>query len=175
MELTAITIVMGLSVGFLIGLTGLGGGVLLLPLLIFGLKVPPIVAVGSDALFNFFTKIPSSFVHLRQGTVWRRVMVALALGSLPGSVLGVELLQCLRSVYGAGVNDLIKVVVGILLMVISALLLLQRRIEEKVRQRMPTRKSSLGMALIGLLAGFLVGMTSVWFRQHHHVALAAVL
>ena len=41
-------------------MTGVGGGVLLLPMLIFGLKVPPIMAVGSDALFNFFTKIPAS-------------------------------------------------------------------------------------------------------------------
>jgi uncharacterized membrane protein YfcA len=50
-------------------LTGLGGGVLLLPMLIFGLHVPPIIAVGSDALFNFFTKIPASIMHLGKGTV----------------------------------------------------------------------------------------------------------
>ncbi|MBA3915975.1 MAG: sulfite exporter TauE/SafE family protein, partial [Acidobacteriales bacterium] len=45
----AVRILIGLTVGTLIGMTGLGGGVLLLPLLIFGLKVPPIMAVGSDA------------------------------------------------------------------------------------------------------------------------------
>ena len=43
----------GFGVGTLIGMTGLGGGVLLLPILIFGLGVPPLLAVGSDALFNF--------------------------------------------------------------------------------------------------------------------------
>lgn len=161
MELTALTILMGLTVGFLIGLTGLGGGVLLLPLLIFGLHVPAIIAVGSDAAFNFLTKIPSSLVHWRQGTVWRKVVFALAVGSVPGSVLGVELLQHLRTEYGTGVNEFIKAIVGILLIVISALLLLQRRIEEQVAHRLPTRKSFAGMALIGWLAGFLVGMTSV--------------
>jgi uncharacterized membrane protein YfcA len=48
-------VVVGFVVGILIGLSGVGGGVLLLPVLIFGLRVPPIIAVGSDALFNFFS------------------------------------------------------------------------------------------------------------------------
>jgi len=56
----------GFGVGTLIGMTGVGGGVLLLPILIFGLGVPPIRAVGSDALFNFLTKIGASIVHLRK-------------------------------------------------------------------------------------------------------------
>src|ERR1700745_3708327 len=102
-------ILVGFCVGTLIGLTGLGGGVLLLPILIFGLKIPAIVAVGSDAAFNFLTKIPSSVVHLMKETVRRRVVAALAVGSVPGSILGVRLLQHLRVVHGAGVNDFIKV------------------------------------------------------------------
>lgn len=73
----------GFGVGTLIGMTGLGGGVLLLPILIFGLHVPPIRAVGSDALFNFVTKIGASWVHLRKGTVRRKVVLALAAGSAP--------------------------------------------------------------------------------------------
>src|SRR3954468_2509306 len=105
MELIAAKVLIGLVVGFLIGLTGLGGGVLLLPILIFGLKVPAIVAVGSDAAFNFLTKIPSSVVHLMKETVRRRVVLALAAGSVPGSILGVRLLQHLRVVHGAGVNS----------------------------------------------------------------------
>src|SRR5215471_4967388 len=99
MELITAKIVIGLVVGLLIGLTGLGGGVLLLPLLIFGLKVPAIVAVGSDAAFNFLTKIPSSGVHLLKGTVRRKVVLAMSLGSVPGSILGVRLLQHLRVLY----------------------------------------------------------------------------
>ncbi len=161
MELIAVKILIGLIVGTLIGLTGLGGGVLLLPLLIFGLSVPPIIAVGSDALFNFITKIPSSAVHLSKGTVRRKVVLALAVGSVPGSIAGVKFLQHLRMLYGAGVNDFIKTAVGILLLVIPTLLLLQRRIEDRVANRPPTAKSFAGMAVIGLVAGFLVGMTSV--------------
>src|SRR6267143_1810169 len=121
----AIKILIGLVVGTLIGMSGLGGGVLLLPVLIFGLKVPPIIAVGSDALFNFVTKIGSSCVHLRKGTVHRRVVLALAVGSIPGSILGVGFLAHLRNIYGSGVNDFIKSAVGLLLVCIPILLLLQ--------------------------------------------------
>jgi uncharacterized membrane protein YfcA len=161
MELITLKILIGLIVGTLIGLTGLGGGVLLLPLLIFGLRVPPIIAVGSDALFNFLTKIPSSAVHLSKGTVRRKVVLALAAGSMPGSFLGVRFLQHLKVLYGDGVNDFIKAAVGVLLIIVSTLLLLQRRIEEQVANRPPTAKSFAGMIVIGLVAGFLVGMTSV--------------
>jgi uncharacterized membrane protein YfcA len=54
-------------------MTGVGGGVLLLPILIFVLRVPPIIAVGSDALFNFVTRMGSSYVHLTRGTVKRKL------------------------------------------------------------------------------------------------------
>lgn len=161
MELIAAKIFVGFVVGVLIGLSGVGGGVLLLPVLIFGLRVPAIVAVGSDALFNFFTKIPAGLMHLKKGTVRRKVVVALAMGSIPGSIGGVNLLMHIRHLYGDGVNNFIKTAVGVLLIVIPTLLLFQRRIEEKVANRPPTMKGFAGMALIGLVAGFLVGMTSV--------------
>ncbi|HTW58270.1 MAG TPA: sulfite exporter TauE/SafE family protein [Terriglobales bacterium] len=161
MELLTAKILVGFVVGVLIGLTGVGGGVLLLPVLIFGLRVPAIIAVGSDALFNFFTKIPASLLHLRKGTVRRKVVIALAVGSVPGSIGGVELLVHIRHLYGNGVNSFIKTAVGVLLIVIPLLLLLQRRIEDRVANRPPTMKGFAGMAGIGLIGGFLVGMTSV--------------
>jgi len=161
MELVTAKILIGFAVGTLIGLTGLGGGVLLLPILIFGLRVPAIVAVGSDALFNFLTKIPAGILHLRKGTVRKKVVAAMAVGSVPGSLLGVSLLQHLRNVYGGGVNDFIKSAVGLLLVCIPTLLLFQSRIEEHLAKRKPTLKSLIGMSFIGLFGGFLVGMTSV--------------
>src|SRR5271165_4884743 len=154
-------ILIGFVVGTLIGMTGVGGGVLLLPILIFVLRVPPIMAVGSDALFNFVTKIGSSYVHLTKGTVKRNVVVGLAVGSIPGSILGVGLLKHLRTVYGSGVNTFITTAVGILLILVPILLLFQSQIEDHVAHRPPTLKSLAGLSVIGLLAGFLVGMTSV--------------
>ena len=161
MDLVAAKILVGFLVGTLIGLTGLGGGVLLLPILIFGLRVPAIIAVGSDALFNFFTKIPASLVHLKKGTVRRKVVLALSVGSVPGSALGVAYLTHLRRIYGAGVNDVIKLAIGVLLVCIPILLMFQTRIEERMVNRPPTMKSFAGMTIIGLCSGFLVGMTSV--------------
>jgi len=154
-------VLIGFITGTLIGMTGLGGGVLLLPLLIFVLKVPPIRAVGSDALFNFLTKIPTSIVHISKGTVRKRIVMYLALGSIPGSILGVSLLGHLRTVYGTGVNTFITIAIGILLICIPTFLLLQNRIEEQIVKRPPTTRSFLGVSAIGLVSGFLVGMTSV--------------
>jgi uncharacterized protein len=161
MELLVGKILVGFVVGVLIGLSGVGGGVLLLPVLIFGLKVPAIMAVGSDALFNFFTKIPASLLHLKKGTVRGKVVVALAIGSVPGSICGVKLLMHIRHLYGDGVNNFIKTAIGALLIIVPVLLLFQKRIEERIVNRPPTMRGFAGMSLIGLVAGFLVGMTSV--------------
>jgi uncharacterized protein len=161
MELLVLKILSGFVVGVLIGMSGVGGGVLLLPVLIFGLRVPALMAVGSDALFNFFTKIPASLLHLKKGTVRRKVVLALAVGSVPGSICGVNTLMYIRHVYGEGVNHFIKTAVGALLIVIPMLLLFQRRIEERVANRPPTMQGFAGMVVIGAVAGLLVGMTSV--------------
>jgi uncharacterized membrane protein YfcA len=156
-----IKILVGFGVGTLIGMTGVGGGVLLLPILIFGLHVPAMRAVGSDALFNFFTKIGASIVHLRKGTVRRKVVLALIIGSAPGSYLGVSFLHYLRKLHGDGVNHFITVAVGVLLICIPTFLFFQKKIEDRAAAKPPTMKSFAWMSLIGLVAGFLVGITSV--------------
>ena len=161
MDAIVLKVLIGFVVGTSIGMTGLGGGVLLLPILIFGLRVPPIIAVGSDALFNFVTKIGTSYMHLKKGTVRRKVVLAMACGSIPGSIAGVLFLTHLRTIYGSGVNNIIKVFIGVLLIAIPLLLILQGRMEAELAVRQPTFKSFLGMLIIGLFAGFLVGMTSV--------------
>jgi hypothetical protein len=151
----------GFFVGTLIGMTGVGGGVLLLPILIFGLHVPAMRAVGSDALFNFFTKIGASIVHLRKGTVRRKVVLALIIGSAPGSYLGVSFLHHLRKLHGDGVNHFITVAVGVLLICIPTFLFFQKKIEDRAAAKPPSMTSFAWMSLIGLVAGFLVGITSV--------------
>lgn len=151
----------GFVVGTLIGMTGVGGGVLLLPILIFGLGVPPLRAVGSDALFNFFTKIGASAVHLHRGTVKRKVVLALIIGSAPGSFLGVSYLAHLRKLHGEGVNHFITVAVGVLLICIPTFLFFQKKFEDRAAQKPHSIRSLAWMSVIGLVAGFLVGITSV--------------
>jgi uncharacterized membrane protein YfcA len=82
-------------------------------------------------------------------------------GSIPGSITGVSYLAHLRASYGSGVNHFITTAVGILLIGIPLLLLFQQQIESRIVNRPPTMKGFVGMVFIGLVAGFLVGMTSV--------------
>src|SRR5258708_16849296 len=115
MVLFLLKIMIGMLVGSLVGLTGLGGGLLLLPILIFGLGVPPIITVGSDAAFNALTKIGAGFLHWRYGNVNWRLVSALSLGSIPGAFGGVLMLVRLRTVYGSEVNDILSTFIGGLL------------------------------------------------------------
>jgi uncharacterized membrane protein YfcA len=155
-------ILIGTLVGTLVGLTGLGGGVLLLPILIFGLGVPALIAVGSDAAFNALTKIGAGLLHWHRGTVNWRLVSALSLGSIPGAACGVLLLARIRSVYGGAVNDFLKVFIGVLLIGIPLLLLFQRPLEKSfaLGERL-ARFSFAAVSALGLFAGILVGMTSV--------------
>ena len=154
-------VLIGFVVGALVGLTGLGGAVLLLPLLIFGLGIPAVTAIGSDALFNFITKIPTSAMHIKYGNVRWRVVMGLATGSIPGSYLGATLLQHMKQVYGPGMNDVVKMVIGVLLLIVPMLLLFQDKLQKEAVLTGEVQRPIWLIALIGLGAGFLVGMTSV--------------
>jgi len=167
MVLFFLKIMIGLLVGTLVGLTGLGGGVLLLPILIFGLGVPPIIAVGSDASFNLLTKIGAGILHWRHGNVNWRLISALTLGSVPGALGGFLLLARLRSAYGSGVNDILRTFIGVLLVCVPVLLLAQEPLEKYIsRWKQPGPRSyrgisAIGISAIGLFSGLLVGMTSL--------------
>jgi uncharacterized membrane protein YfcA len=156
----------GFVVGGLVSLTGIGGGVLLLPMLILGLRVPPIVAVGSDATFMFLTKLGAAILHWRQGHVDWRLAMTMALGSVPGALVGLGILVSLRSHYGEGVNDILRPLIGVLLVVIPLLMLVQNRVEgyrgALLRNHLPGWVNRYNGAIFtGLIGGVLVGLTSV--------------
>ena len=90
-------------------------------------------------------------------------------------MLGVSFLVHLRNLYGNGVNHFITVAVGVLLICIPTFLFFQKKIEDRVAAQPPTMKSFAWMSLIGLVAGFLVGITSVGSGQHRHDDASAVL
>jgi len=165
LDLTTIAsrIAVGLVVGTLVGLTGLGGGMVLLPLLISVLGVPPIMAVGSDAVINCITKVGAGLLHWRQGNVNWRLVFALSYGSIPGAIVGVLFLRHLRTVYGAGVNDFLKMIIGLLLIIIPVAYLLKRAPAASRSSSDATRRAkySFGITIIGFVAGILVGVTSI--------------
>ncbi len=89
-------ILIGFVVGILVGLTGVGGGSIMTPLLVTVLKVNPLVAVGTDLLYSVPTRLYGAFLHGRQGTVNGEIVKALLLGGLPSSVVGLAGLYWLR-------------------------------------------------------------------------------
>jgi uncharacterized protein len=161
MEALLLKTLIGAFVGVLVGLTGIGSGVLLLPVLIFGLGITPIVAVGSDAAFSALTKVGAGLLHWHQRTVHWRLVRFLAFGSIPGALLGVLLLDHLRMIYGNAVNDILKYVIGVLLVLIPLLLLLPGPASASPSIVRQLSSPSWMASVIGLLAGFLVGMSSV--------------
>ena len=83
----------GLFVGIIVGLTGMGGGALMTPMLIFFFGVDPLTAVSSDIVVSLFMKPVGAFVHLRHGTVNLKLVAWLCLGSVPFAFAGAWLIS----------------------------------------------------------------------------------
>ena len=158
-----LVIVFGLGVGVLIGLTGIGGGSLMTPLLILFAGVQPVIAVGTDLAYGAITKTVGGWRHLRSGTVDLGVSKWLAVGSVPGSIAGVLLVDRLHDRYGDGFDTtLLSLVAGALFIV--AFSVLGRALSGVPRERHTVPLSGgakASAAGIGLLLGVVLGMTSV--------------
>src|SRR5437868_5474089 len=87
----------GLIIGFLIGLTGMGGGSLMTPVMILVMGVKPVIAVGTDLAYSAVTKIFGAGAHMRNGTVHRRTAYLLGAGSIPATIGGVGLVTAIRN------------------------------------------------------------------------------
>src|SRR5918997_611088 len=107
----------GLLVGVVVGLTGMGAGALMTPILVFFFGVAPLAAVSSDVVASFFMKPVGGLVHLRRGTVHLGLVRWLCLGSVPGGFCGVLLLRLIGD--GADVQDVILFALGAVLVLAS--------------------------------------------------------
>src|ERR671933_161453 len=158
-------VIFGLGVGVLVGTTGMGGGSLMTPLLILVFGVKPVVAVGTDLAYAAVTKTVGGIRHLMKGTVHRRMAMWLAVGSCPGALTGVYVLELLRDVYGNGFDDFLLVAIAGALLLTGALVLLRAlvladdRRRERSRLKMQTRHK-VAAVLLGLTIGFVLGVTS---------------
>ncbi len=173
----------GLFIGFLVGLTGMGGGSLLAPIMILFFHIPPVWAVGTDIAYSTVTKALGSVVHIRQKNVNFKIALWLACGSVPATLLSISLVQYIRKHYGALVNGVILHTLGFTLLLVAVLLVLKplimRRLDQKrleaekqtaLRGETDSTKRSnhwekwyrpVVTALVGAIVGFLVGLTSV--------------
>jgi uncharacterized protein len=158
-----LVIVFGLGVGVLIGLTGIGGGSLMTPLLILFAGVQPVVAIGTDLAYGAITKTVGGWRHLRSGTVDLGVSKWLALGSVPGSIAGVLLVDALHDRYGDGFDTTLLSIVAAALFIV-AFSVLARTLFGEPRERhsvVLTARAKAGAVGIGLVLGVVLGMTSV--------------
>jgi len=156
-----LVIVFGLGVGILIGLTGIGGGSLMTPLLIVFIGVQPVVAIGTDLAYGAITKTLGGWRHLRQGTVDLGVSKWLAFGSVPGALTGVLLLDKLN----ISTSLLLALVAGALLIVAFTVLfraLLVPKAAEREREQVLLTPRTKAMAIgTGAVLGAVLGLTSV--------------
>jgi uncharacterized protein len=148
----------GGGVGLIVGLTGMGGGAVMTPILVLGFGIDPLSAVSSDLVVSLVMKPLGGGVHLRRGTVRRDLVQWLCLGSVPAAFAGVLILRALGS--GEELDDLVKTLLGVTLLVAVAGMLLRpvvgaRHHEGQVHIH-PGRT-----VLVGVFGGLVVGMTSV--------------
>ena len=155
----------GLMVGFLVGLTGMGGGALLTPILILLFGFQPALAVGTDIAYASVTKVFGSWRHWRQGSVDKRLALWLALGSVPAGMFGATAVHFIRRHHGDTVDLVLYRSIGIALVLVGVLLVV--RLLMKVDRDHPAtdiRLSTLrkvATVAIGATMGFIVGITSV--------------
>jgi uncharacterized protein len=158
----SLVIVFGLGVGVLVGLTGIGGGSLMTPLLLIVIGTQPVVAIGTDIAYGALTKTVGGWQHFRSGAVDLGVSTWLAFGSVPGSLAGVVLVESLPSPPD---EALLWGVAGAL--TFTSLLTLGRalfvpRVHERERDTVPLTPRTKSLAVgLGLVLGFVLGVTSV--------------
>ncbi|HMC36969.1 MAG TPA: sulfite exporter TauE/SafE family protein, partial [Actinomycetota bacterium] len=100
----------GLLVGFTVGLTGMGGGALMTPILVLLFKIQPLTAVSSDLVAAMVMKPVGGGVHARRGTVNWEIVKWLCIGSVPSAFAGVLILRSLGS--GSVIQSRLKVILG---------------------------------------------------------------
>lgn len=153
----------GALVGFVVGLTGMGGGALLTPILVLFLGIDPLTAVSSDLVAAMVMKPVGGAVHMRRGTVNYRLVAWLMIGSIPAAFAAVIVLT--RVADPASTSALIKTAIGIALLFASFALiaksLLSARRDAAVPEAAPVPVKPLATLAIGVFGGTVVGLTSV--------------
>jgi uncharacterized protein len=154
----------GLGVGILVGMTGIGGGSLMTPMLILVFGVTPVTAIGTDLAYAAVTKTVGGYKHLRQKTVDIRLSSWMALGSVPAAIGGVYVLTLLEDWLGRDFEDaVIAILAGALLLTGVATLVraFLKRMHERERKTIEMeRRHKVAAVVLGLCVGFVLGVTS---------------
>ena len=151
----------GLFVGLIIGLTGMGGGALMTPILVIFFGVTPSAAISSDVVASFILKPIGGSVHARRGTVNWTLVRWLAIGSVPSAFAGAWIISNLG---GEDVENRIKLILGVVLLIAAAGMMVKIWIQTRrpqVDEALPIAIQPVPTLAIGVVGGLMVGMTSV--------------
>lgn len=164
--LDPLIIAFGLGVGILVGLTGIGGGSLMTPLLVLFAGVQPVMAIGTDLAYGAVTKTLGGWRHLRSGTVDLGVSTWLAVGSVPGALLGVVVINAVHDRWGDAVDTWLLVGIAAALVVVGVATLYRalfmRALTDREQHTVALTRHRKGQAVVtGLSLGLIVGATSV--------------
>jgi uncharacterized protein len=154
----------GLLIGILVGMTGMGGGSLMTPMLVFLFGFKPTVAIGTDILHGAIFKSFGAVRHRQLGTVHARLTLWMLAASAPFSLVGVALSTWLKHRYGDGFEDTAGVILGIALIAGGVGFAVKTFVAGREKSDAPFAMSAADrrVALItGALGGFIVGLTSV--------------
>lgn len=163
-----------LVVGVVVGLTGMGGGALMTPMLVLFFGISPLAAVSSDLVASAVMKPVGSAVHLRNGTVRLDLVKWLCIGSVPAAFCGVLLSRWLADAFGGDVDKLVGRALGVALLIAATGLFVRAylRLAERARHRDGHRDPDpqgrpdlivrpVPTLIVGTVGGLVVGMTSV--------------
>jgi uncharacterized membrane protein YfcA len=154
----------GFVVGAIVGLTGMGGGSLMTPLLILLFGVHPLTAVGTDLLYAAVTKTAGTAIHSKKGNVDWRVAGLLATGSVPATVLTIWVLSRVPK-QSPTIATIMSVSMGVALIIAAVAIFFRHRIRDYALARAdnPTRTRHSGpiTVVFGAVLGVLVSLYSV--------------
>ncbi len=156
--------VAGLFIGVLVGMTGMGGGSLMTPMLVFLFGFKPTVAIGTDILHGAIFKSFGAARHRQLGTVHARLTLWMLAGSAPFSLLGVGLSTWLKHRYGDGFEDAAGIILGIALIMGGVGFGVKTFITGRAKSDLPfllSRRDKQIALVTGAVGGFIVGLTSV--------------
>src|SRR5690349_11577700 len=158
-------VLFGLGIGVLVGMTGMGGGSLMTPLLILIVGIQPTTATGTAILYSAVSKTVGGWRHFKMKTVNMDLVKWLAIGSVPSAVGGVALVSWLQTQIGeARLEELVYAVLGGTLLMVGVItlaraLILRNLIDERERFEVE-RRHKVAAILIGATTGFVIGITS---------------
>jgi hypothetical protein len=157
-------IAFGLGVGVLVGMTGIGGGSLMTPMLILVFGVTPVTAIGTDLAYAAVTKTVGGYKHWTQKTVDVKLSTWMAVGSVPAAVGGVWVLTLIEEAAGRDFDDLLITILAAALLLTGLATLIRaflKHMHERERSEIDLeRRHKIAAVLLGICVGFVLGVTS---------------